>query len=102
MAAAQAVKEGLWLKTLLKDFGISAGPIKIKCDSQGAIKLLKNPVASLRTKHIDVLHHFARERVARKEVAFEYCCTEAMVADSLTKPLSVKKFQFCCSGMGLV
>ena len=102
MAAAQAVKEGLWLKTLLKDFGISAGPIKIKCDSQGAIKLLKNPVASLRTKHIDVLHHFARERVARKEVAFEYCSTEAMVADSLTKPLSVKKFQFCCSGMGLV
>ena len=25
MAAAQAVKEALWLRTLLKDFGITAG-----------------------------------------------------------------------------
>ena len=86
----------------MKDYGITAGAVKINCDSQGAIKLLKNPMASIRTKHIDVLHHFARERVARKEVAFEYCSTEAMVADIFTKPLSIKKFNFCCSGMGLV
>ena len=101
MAAAQAVREALWLKKLLGDFGIKVGSMPIFTDSQGALKLLKHPIASIRSKHIDVIHHFARERVARKEVCFEYCSTEAMLADCFTKPLPVKKFRFCCLGMGV-
>ena len=31
MAATQAVKEALWLKTLWKDIGLTAGPVKISC-----------------------------------------------------------------------
>ncbi|KAL3160750.1 hypothetical protein ABBQ32_14128 [Trebouxia sp. C0010 RCD-2024] len=102
MAAAQAVKEALWLRTLLCSFGMKIGAMTTYCDSQGAIKLLKHPIASARSKHIDVMHHFARERVSRKEVCFEYISTEAMVADCLTKALPVRKFRFCCSGMGVV
>ena len=102
MAAAQTVKEALWLKTLLSDFGIRAGAQKIYCDTQGAIKLLKHSTASIRSKHIDVLHHFARDRVMRKEVSFEYCSTESMVADCFTKPLPIGKLKFCCEGMGVV
>ena len=102
IAAAQAVKEALWLKKLLSGLGVKTGAMRINCDSQGAIRLLKHPIASNRTKHIDVVHHFARERVARKEVCFEYCNTGAMVADFLTKALPIGKFKFCCSGIGLV
>ena len=102
MAAAKAVREALWLKTLLQTFGITAGALKIYCDNQSTIKLLKHPIASMNSKHIDIIHHFARERVSRKEVCFEYCSTEAMVADSLTKALPIRKFRFCCSGMGVV
>ena len=79
-----------------------AGAQKIYCDTQGAIKLLKHPTASIRSKHIDVLHHFARDRVMRKEVSFEYCSTESMVADCFTKPLPIGKLKFCCEGMGVV
>ena len=102
IAAAHAVKEALWLKKLLSGLGVKTGAMRINCDSQGAIRLLKHPIASNRTKHIDVVHHFARERVARKEVCFEYCNTGAMVADFLTKALPIGKFKFCCSGIGLV
>jgi len=102
MASAQAVKEALWLKKLMWDFGIQTRAIKIYSDSQGAIKLLKHPIASIKSKHIDVIHHFARERVSRKEVVFEYCNTDAMIADCFTKPLPPSKFSLCCAGMGVM
>jgi len=102
MAAASAVKEALWLRKLLPEFGIAVPTVKVFCDNQAAIKLLKNPVSAARTKHIDVAHHFARERVARGEVAFEYIRTELMIADAMTKALPRQKFEFCRLGMGVV
>ena len=102
MAAAATVKEALWLRTLLSCLGQSSETIAIKADSQSAIKLLKNPVFSMRSKHIDVIYHFARERVARKDVSFTYIKTDDMVADMLTKPLPAAKFQAHRTAMGVV
>ena len=101
MAAAYAIKEGLWLRTLLTEIGLDINTIPIHADNQGAIKLLKNPVFSMRSKHIDVIFHFARERVARKDVSFKYISTNQMVADALTKPLSPAKLEFCRNSMGI-
>ncbi|DBB13396.1 TPA: hypothetical protein ACH3X3_15250 [Trebouxia sp. C0006] len=91
MASAQAVREALWLKKLMGDFGIKVGAMPIYTDSQRALKLLKHPIASIRSKHVDVIHHFARERASRKEVCFAYCSTDEMVADCFTKPLPISK-----------
>ena len=101
IAAATAIKEGLWLRKLFQDLGLNLDTINIYADSQTALKLLKNPIVSNRSKHIDVIHHFARERVARNEVTFEYISTDTMVADSLTKAVPTNKFNFCRTGMGL-
>ena len=100
MAAAFAIKEGLWLRKLFNDVGLNT-PIIINADNQSAIKLLKNPVFSMRSKHIDVIYHFARERVARGEVTFKYIRTDNMVADALTKPVPTNKFIYCRTGMGV-
>jgi hypothetical protein len=102
MAAAQAVKEGLWVRKLMMDLDMGVQTVTIQCDNQGAIKLLKHPIASARSKHIDVMHHFARERVYRGEVQFVYCGTEGMIADIMTKAIPISKFEFCRKGMGLV
>jgi hypothetical protein len=101
MAASAAVKEALWLRMLLVDFGISVGTIVMRCDNQGCIRVSDNQLSSIRSKHIDVMHHFVRERVARKEVKFDYCSTEAMVADIFTKPLPAQKLMKCKVAMGL-
>jgi hypothetical protein len=101
MAAASAVKEALWLKKLFGTFGTDVAPVHMFSDNQAAIKLIKHPIASMRSKHIDVQHHFVRERAARGEVAFEYCCSADMVADCMTKALSVSKFNNCLAGMGV-
>lgn len=102
MASAYAVKEALWLRKLFSTFGGITDTVLIYGDNQGALKLLKHPIASNRSKHIDVIYHFARERVARKEVAFQYCDTNHMIADCLTKPVNEAKFVFCKNGMGLI
>ena len=101
MAAAAAVKEALSLRKLLSDFGLTYKTVNILADNQSAIKILRNPISSLRSKHIDVIHHFARERVMRNEVTFTYTPTNLMIADLLTKPLAGEKFTFCCAGMGV-
>ena len=101
MAAAAAIREALWLRKLLGDLQVTNGAITVRADNQGAIKLLKNPITSMRSKHIDVIYHFARERIARKEVEITYVRTEHMLADVLTKALPKVKHAFCCDGMGI-
>jgi hypothetical protein len=97
MAAAAAVKEALWLRKLLSDLQLLTRPVSILADNQSAIKLLKNPINSGRSKHIDVQYHFARERVDLREVEFEFIGSEEMV----TKAVPEHKHRFCKRGMGL-
>jgi len=63
----------------------------IWCDNQNAISLTKNLTQHVRTKHIDVQHHFVRERVENGEITFEYYSTKDIVADVLTKALSKER-----------
>jgi histidinol phosphatase-like PHP family hydrolase len=101
MAAAFAVKEALWLRKLMSDLGLGIHSVKIYGDNQSALKLIKHPIASLRSKHIDVIYHFARERAARGEVKFEYVKTDDMVADIMTKPLPEGKIEKFRKAMGI-
>jgi hypothetical protein len=83
------------------NLGFNLGHVQIYCDNQGAIQLLKHLIASQRSKHIDVIHHFARERVARKEVNFVFYRMEDMKADILTKALAPCKFKKCRKEIGI-
>ncbi|KAJ9516322.1 hypothetical protein QJQ45_001053 [Haematococcus lacustris] len=91
MAASGAVKEAVWLRKLMQHLGLPGSCVNIMCDNQAALQLLNNPMASARSKHISVHHHFARERAARGEVMFTYCSTSEMAADVMTKPLAAVK-----------
>jgi hypothetical protein len=102
MAAALASKEALWLRGLLADLHVPvSGPVHIHCDNQAALALIKHPQASARAKHIDVAHHFVRERVTRGEVAFSFIPTSEMVADCFTKALPPARFKVCRAGLGM-
>ena len=101
MAAAGTTKAALCVRKLLQDFDYKVDTIKIFCDNQAAISLLKNPISSVRSKHIDVIWHFVRERVSRGEVIFEYLSTDKMVADCMTKALPESSFARCRAGMGV-
>ena len=88
-AMAAAVQEVLYLRSLLEEMGVkSEGATVIQEDNQSCIKICKNPVMQKRTKHIDNKHHFVRERVEDGTVELQYCATEDICADLMTKALA--------------
>ena len=102
MAASHSAKEAMWLRLLMADVGCMLdGATTIKCDNQGCIALAKNPKHHSRTKHIDVRHHFIREAIEDKVIELEYCPTEGMVADVLTKALARERHVMLTKAMGL-
>ena len=52
------------------------------------ITFVKNSVHHARSKHIDIQHHFVREKIESKEIEISYMATDEMIADALTKPLA--------------
>jgi len=93
MAASYATCEAIWLKNILKDFGVELSePITLYEDNQSCIQLSQNPSHHRRTKHIDIRHHFIREKVEEGVVILRYITSENQQADILTKGLPVNKF----------
>ncbi|KAF7371927.1 polyprotein [Mycena venus] len=90
MALAKTTCEVLWLRELASELGLTPdGPTS---DNQSAICFAANPVFHARSKHIDIRHHFVRERVASNEVILTHCASEDNLADMLTKALPRPQF----------
>ena len=101
MASAAAVREVLWFRTLAIDLDLGVTEFIINADNQGMMNLARNPILSQRTKHVDIIYHFVRERVTRGDVMFRYVPTGQMLADVFTKALPKQKHLQCCAGLGL-
>ena len=102
MATSHCTKEAVWLRQLLADVGyVQEGLTSIMCDNQACIALAKNPIHYSLTKHINVQHHFIREKLENQETCFKYCPTEDTVADMLTKPLAKNKHPTLIKTMAL-
>src|SRR5213075_935292 len=69
--------------------------------SQSAIALAHNPEHHARTKHIDIQYHFIRNCVEDGRLQLEYCPTEDMVADGLTKALGPERHKKLTTKMGM-
>ena len=69
--------------------------MRIDCDNQSAILLVKNPAYHSKMKHMGVQYHFVKDMVEIKKVLMEKVNTLYNVVDSLTKSISTKKFSWC-------
>ena len=97
-----AAKELIWLQHLLPDLGMSKyAPKTLFCDNQGAISLAKNPTHHAKTKHVDVQLHFIRDHVEKGTINVEYCPTENMLADLMTKGLPHERHKRLLGLMGV-
>ena len=102
VAAFEASKEVIWLRTLLNAIGHKPEkPTTILCDNNAAINLSEDPLLHDRVKHIDIKHHFLRERVQSQDITLSYINTHDNIADIFTKALDTKKFTRFRNFLGL-
>ncbi len=57
------------------------------------LSIAKDSVFHERTKHIGVCYHFIRQTVEEGHIKLQYCPTDDMIADVLTKLLARQKFK---------
>lgn len=102
VALAELCQEIIWIKELLKDFDIQLpSPIILKEDNQSCLKIIENEKFSYRSKHIDTKLHFIKDYVKKNIIKCEYCPTEHMLADLLTKPLRATRLKYSRECIGL-
>jgi hypothetical protein len=95
MEANLASCEVIWIHNLLKGlFGHEMKPIMIHSHNQSCIKLSENLVFHDRSKNIEIIYHFIRDRVLKGEVKISYIPIDEQLAYIFTKPLVKGKFLF--------
>ncbi|KAJ7516879.1 hypothetical protein O6H91_21G002900 [Diphasiastrum complanatum] len=97
-------KEVLWIKRLLVELKIimEENIHMIMCDNISAQALANNPIFHARSKHIEVAHHFVREKLIGGEIKLEHIDTSSCIADMLTKPLSKSSFNKHRANLGVI
>jgi hypothetical protein len=88
IAAGACCAQILYMKQSLLDYGVQLGSIHLLCDNESAVKITKNHVLHSRTKHIDIHHHFLREKETNGDIALQNVRSKKQLADIFTKPLN--------------
>ena len=65
---------------------------EMKGENQGSDAFAHSPIFHAWTKLIGIQHHYIRNKVVAGRINLTYIATTQMIADSLTKPLTLAKF----------
>lgn len=104
LSVSQASKELIWIFNFFKSIRFdTGGSIQLQNDNQQTIRLLTNtdPGMSTKLKHVDIHHHWLRERIQREEISILWVPTAEMTADGMTKALPPQKHARFIEQLGL-
>ena len=84
----------LWTKNFIEAQGYKAEQTILNQDNTSAILLEKNGRESSgkNSRHINIRFFFIKDRIMNGDLEVNYCPTDDMVADYMTKPLQGAKF----------
>ena len=103
VAACSASCNVVWLRKLLSDlFDLRLDVSCVFYDNQSCVKLLENHVFHDKSKHIEIKFHYIRDMVQRGAMKLQYIATDEQIADVLTKPLAIVKFDYFREKLGVL
>lgn len=102
VALAECLQEIKWIQKLMADVGQQLVlPIVVHEDNQSCIALTREDRTERKAKHIDTKYNFVKDMVRDGTVQLQYCPTEQMEADLLTKPLQAVKLRQLRRAIGI-
>ena len=104
VAACEAAKEAVWLKSFLKALEVvpeTDKPMTHYCDNSGAVANTKEPRSHKRSKHIEWKYHLIRDIVERGDVEVTKISKVNNLADPFTKALNGRVFEGHLEGLGI-
>jgi hypothetical protein len=102
ISAGNCCAQLLWMKQTLLDYGIILKNVPLMCDNESVVKLATNLIQHSRTKHIDIRHHFLRDRVGKGDITIYSIGTNDQLAAIFTKPLDETRFCKIRSEMNVI
>jgi hypothetical protein len=93
----------VWIGRFIESLNLSINnrPVNVFCDNKSAISLIKSGAHSTKGKHIDINYHYIQDIVEKGEINVEFISSTEMVANPMTKGLSLEKFREYVVTMGL-
>lgn len=102
VSVTTAACEAVQLSRFLQDLDeIQGEAMVILCHNRSAISVIKNPIHSGHTKHIDIHYYFIRGLMKNGEIEVKHCSTDLQLADIFTKALPKAKFEFFLEEQGV-
>jgi hypothetical protein len=94
VGASDTVPQMIWTNYFLESQGFIVDNAILYQDNKSAMLMERNGKLSSgkQTKHVNIRYFFIKDRISSGEIEIEYCPTDNMLADYLTKPLQGSKF----------
>ena len=105
MTCYEAFCHAIWMQNFILALGVVdsiSRPLKLFCYNSAVVAFSKNTRNTSRSKHIDVKFYFVKEKVAESLIDIKHMLTKGMLADPLTKGLTIVVFHEHVSQMGLL
>jgi len=91
---SDGLTSALWVREMLVDQGHDIGAMSVYQDNKGVLAIMQRGRSPKhRTRHLNIRHFFARDRMLSGEISLKYMPTGEMVAYLLTKPVTGALFE---------
>ncbi|KRY25663.1 Retrovirus-related Pol polyprotein from transposon TNT 1-94, partial [Trichinella britovi] len=95
MALSHAAQETAWLRSLQSELEKESSKPTLLCNNSGSVSISTGQSSSARTRHIEIRHHFVKEKIQEGEIEMRQIPSADNAADMFTKALTPSRLAAC-------
>lgn len=102
ISMTRSSQQSLWMHNFMAEIGLEQSrPAILKVDNTSSIALALSTKGHAQAKHINIRHHYIRERIQEGDIEVSHIPSSENLADICTKPLARSAHDYLVGLMGL-